>query len=97
MLYLSLKSLPSRHWNRLQLNVIIVVPADKMNLSRDYKEYTTITDSGSRARRIFYPTCGSPVATFPERNKNIVYIKAGILDDEIQKTLKPEMEVYTKR
>ena len=33
------------------------------------------------ARRIFCPNCGSPIATYPDSNKDIAFVKAGTLSD----------------
>lgn len=45
--------------------------------------------SGNAVYRIFCPECGSPIAHEPDANKAVSALKAGTLDTEIKKGLKP--------
>lgn len=45
--------------------------------------------SGHPVHRVFCSECGSPIAHDPDAAPEIIAIKAGTLDSEIKKTLKP--------
>lgn len=45
------------------------------------KSYTTTADSGAELTRYFCPDCGSPLYTASPRHADVVYVKAGVLDD----------------
>ncbi|KAF8501916.1 Mss4-like protein, partial [Gautieria morchelliformis] len=77
-------------------SIVIIVPRASIVLKGEYKEYITKSLSGQRAHRLFCPNCGSQVANFPDSNKDIAYVKAGTLSEEVQKTLKPDLEVFTR-
>jgi hypothetical protein len=47
------------------------------------KGYTKRADSGNELTRHFCPDCGSPVYTSSPRHPDLVYTKAGALDDPI--------------
>jgi len=47
------------------------------------KGYTKRADSGNELTRHFCPDCGSPVYTSSPRHPDLLYIKAGALDDPI--------------
>jgi hypothetical protein len=53
---------------------------------------TTGTDSGEHRARKFCPKCGSPVLSVLAEAPEIVWIKAGTLDDK--SSLSPAMEVW---
>ncbi|KAF8588301.1 hypothetical protein K439DRAFT_1658651 [Ramaria rubella] len=70
----------------------ITVQRSGVSVKGDYKEYLTTGASTKLCHRIICPNCGSQIANFPDFNKDIVYIKAGTLSEDIQKTLKPDVE-----
>lgn len=45
--------------------------------------------------RVFYPTCGSPVAHDPDAAPEIIALKTETLDKGIRKTLKSDTEIWT--
>ena len=45
------------------------------------KEFTKRADSGNELARHFCPECGSPLYTSSPRHPDLVYLKAGALDD----------------
>jgi hypothetical protein len=53
------------------------------------KSFAKNGSSGQAVHRIFCSECGSPIAHDPEAAPPIIAIKAGTLDTEIKKTLKP--------
>ena len=54
---------------------------------------TAAADSGDARERIFCPECGSPIISILSEADDIVFVKAGTLDD--RSWLEPEMEVFT--
>jgi hypothetical protein len=59
------------------------------------KGHTTIADSGRKITREFCPSCGSPLFTRSEKCPNLVFLKAGCLDEP--DLIKPSCQVWTKR
>lgn len=53
---------------------------------------TTGTDSGQPRERSFCPECGSPITAVLAEMGDLVFIKAGTLDDRTW--LKPELEIW---
>jgi hypothetical protein len=58
------------------------------------KGYTTIADSGRKITREFCPSCGSPLFTRAEKCPNLVFLKAGCLDEP--ELIKPSCQVWTR-
>jgi hypothetical protein len=44
---------------------------------------------------MFCSECGSPIAHDPDAAPEIIAIKAGTLDTDIKKNLKPDTEIWT--
>jgi hypothetical protein len=57
------------------------------------KGYTKAGDSGRPVTRYFCPDCGSPLYTEPPLHPEVVFIKAGSLDDP--GLVKPDREAWT--
>lgn len=73
----------------------VLVQAAKLRiLSGRVKGYTTIADSGRKITRKFCPTCGSPLFTKAEKCPNLVFLKAGCLDEP--EIIKPSCQTWTK-
>jgi hypothetical protein len=53
------------------------------------KSYAGTGTSGHKVHRVFCPECGSPIAHDPDAAPEIIALKAGTLDTEIKKNLKP--------
>ena len=74
----------------------VLVEAAKLRIVRgQVKGYTTIADSGRKITREFCPSCGSPLFTRAEKCPNLVFLKAGCLDEP--ELIKPSCQVWTKR
>lgn len=69
--------------------LVTVVPKDRVTISGPTKSWPSKGSSGKPVHRIFCSQCGSPIAHDPEAAPEIIAIKAGTLDTEIKKTLKP--------
>ncbi|MFO1158447.1 MAG: GFA family protein [Reyranellaceae bacterium] len=73
-------------------SVIVAVPKPALSVSGTLKSYADKGDSGKPVYRNFCPDCGSPVTTIVDAIPDLVFIKAGTLDDT--STLKPTMEIF---
>jgi hypothetical protein len=74
---------------------VLVRAADLRILSGQVKGYTTIADSGRKITRQFCPECGSPLFTRAEKCPDLVFLKAGSLDEP--QRVKPSCQTWTKR
>lgn len=66
-----------------------MVPKEKLSVKGPIKSYAGVGSSGKKVHRVFCSECGSPIAHDPEAAPEIIAIKAGTLDSEIKKQLKP--------
>lgn len=69
--------------------LVAVVPKDKLTINGPTKSWAGKGSSGFAVHRVFCSECGSPIAHDPDAAPEIIAIKAGTLDVEIKKTLKP--------
>ncbi|KAJ5183932.1 hypothetical protein N7492_001548 [Penicillium capsulatum] len=74
--------------------VTVVLKAD-LTVKGPTKTYSSKGSSGNAVHRIFCGECGSPIAHDPDAAPEIIALKAGTLDTEIKKTLKPDTEIWT--
>jgi hypothetical protein len=74
---------------------VLVRAVDLRILSGQVKGYTTIADSGRKITRQFCPNCGSPLFTRAEKCPDLVFLKAGSLDEP--ELVKPNCQIWTKR
>jgi hypothetical protein len=74
---------------------VLVRAADLRILTGQVKGYTTIADSGRKITRQFCPECGSPLFTRAEKCPDLVFLKAGSLDEP--QRVKPNCQTWTKR
>jgi hypothetical protein len=74
---------------------VLVKVVDLRILSGRVKGYTTIADSGRKITREFCPNCGSPLFTRAEKCPDLVFLKAGCLDES--ELIKPSCQIWTKR
>ena len=81
------KALPNTSNNSAAL--VTVFQKDKVNISGPTKSWADTGSSGKTVHRIFCSECGSPIAHDPEAAPEIIAIKAGTLDKEQKKNLKP--------
>ena len=71
-----------------------VVAAGFSIVSGQPKSYTKTGDSGRLVTRFFCPDCGSPLYTLPPLHPEVVFIKAGSLDDA--SLVRPERQAWTR-
>lgn len=69
--------------------LVAVVPKAKLTVNGPTKSWAGKGSSGKAVHRIFCSECGSPIAHDPDAAPEIIAIKAGTLDSEIKKNLKP--------
>lgn len=73
-------------------SIIVGVPKSALSVTGTLKTFNDSGSSGKPVHRNFCPDCGSPVATDVEAMPDLVFIKAGTLDDT--STLAPTMEIF---
>lgn len=71
-----------------------VAAADFRVVSGTPKAFTKAGDSGRLVTRCFCPDCGSPLYTLPPLHPDIVFIKAGSLDDPTM--VRPERQAWMR-
>jgi hypothetical protein len=76
-------------------SLVAVVPKAALTISGPTKSWAGKGSSGKAVHRIFCSECGSPIAHDPDAAPEIIAIKAGTLDSEIKKGLKPDTEIWT--
>ena len=74
--------------------LVAVVPKEKLNIAGPVKSWAGKGSSGHAVHRIFCSECGSPIAHDPDAAPEIIALKAGTLDTEIKKTLKPVSAIH---
>jgi len=74
---------------------VLVEAAELRILSGEVKGYTSLADSGRKITRHFCPHCGSPLFTRGEKCPDLLFLKAGSLDEPEQ--IKPSCQTWTKR
>lgn len=73
---------------------VVAVPKGGFNMLKgEVKSFTVTATSGSSVSREFCTTCGSPLFSFVEIMPDVVFVKAGSLDDP--SWLTPEMTLWT--
>jgi hypothetical protein len=73
-------------------SVIVAVPKPALSVTGQLKTYNDVGDSGQPVRRNFCPACGSPITSEVAVMPDLVFVKAGTLDDTSK--LAPTMEIY---
>ncbi|KAF7156677.1 hypothetical protein CNMCM5623_000350 [Aspergillus felis] len=76
-------------------SLVAVVPKDKLKINGPVKSFAKNGSSGKAVHRIFCSECGSPIAHAPDAAPGIIAIKAGTLDTDIKRNLKPDTEIWT--
>lgn len=77
-------------------SLVTVVPKAKVTIKGPTKSWAGKGSSGKDVHRIFCSECGSPIAHDPDAAPEIIAIKAGTLDTEIKRKLKPDTEIWTQ-
>ena len=75
-------------------SVIVAVPKTTLTISGPLKTYNETGSSGKPVHRNFCPECGSPITTDVEVMPDLVFIKAGTLDDT--SWLQPSLEIWCR-
>ncbi len=71
------------------------IRADALRIvSGRVKGYTTTADSGNKITRQFCPECGSPLFTKAHAHPDLVWLKAGSLDEP--QLIKPSYQTWTQ-
>jgi hypothetical protein len=52
-----------------------------MTLTGEVRWHESVADSGSRMRRGFCPTCGTPLFSVAEPRPHLIFVRAGALDE----------------
>jgi len=73
-------------------SIIVAVPKGTLSITGPLKTYNETGSSGKPVHRNFCPECGSPITTDVEAMPDLVFIKAGTLDDT--SALAPTMEIF---
>lgn len=76
------------------LSVIVGCARDGIEISGETTTYTDEGESGHSVLRKFCPTCGSPLFTDAQSAPQLLWVKAGTLDDT--SWLKPQIQFWTK-
>ena len=74
-------------------SMIMGVPAAALAITGEVKTYQDHGESGGDVLRQFCPNCGSPLFSRVSAAPDLVFIKAGTLDDTSQFT--PQMQLWT--
>ncbi|ROW13382.1 hypothetical protein VPNG_05503 [Cytospora leucostoma] len=77
-------------------SLVTVFPKEKVTINGPTKSYASKGSSGKDVHRIFCSECGSPIAHDPDSAPEIIAIKAGTLDTNLKKNLRPDTEIWTR-
>ena len=73
--------------------VNVCFPSEAVSVEGDVRWHESIADSGSRMRRGFCPTCGTPLFSLAEPRPHLTFVRAGALDDP--NLMAPEAIIWT--
>ncbi len=73
-------------------SIVVGFPRAHFDVRGEAAQYTTTGESGALVHRYFCANCGSPLYTLPDALPDIVFIKAGTLDDA--SWLEPQAEFF---
>jgi hypothetical protein len=76
-------------------STIIIIKRSTLKLEGDTKVFEDIGASGVRVGRRSCAKCGSPVTTEPDVAPNVMFVKAGGIDDN--EWFQPVMELFVTR
>ena len=75
-------------------SLIVAVPASDIKITGEVQTYEDQGESGNTLQRQFCGKCGSPLFTLVPSAPNMVFIKAGTLDDT--SGIAPAVHIWTK-
>ncbi|MFN8108604.1 MAG: GFA family protein [Thermoleophilia bacterium] len=82
-----------QHQTGTAASIVVGVPAAALSVSGDtLRRFTTMSDDSGPTHREFCSACGSPIVSRKDAAPDVVYLKAGTLDDT--STLAPTLEVW---
>jgi hypothetical protein len=59
----------------------LAFPSDALTVTGELRDYPSIADSGSHMHRRFCPVCGTHLFSAAEERPQLVFVRAGTLDD----------------
>ncbi len=75
------------------MSIVVAVPANQISFTGELKLYKTVgKETGLAVSRYFCPSCGSPLYSHAEFMREMIFVKAGTLDDT--SWLKPDMNIW---
>ncbi len=75
--------------------VNVCFPSDAVTVEGDLGDYRSIADSGNVMHRRFCPVCGTPLFSAAGARPNLVFVRAGTLDDP--QIARPEITIWTSQ
>jgi hypothetical protein len=72
--------------------LVVGIPKSELSVRGNIKTFNDTGDSGQPVKRNFCPDCGSPITSDAAVMPELVFIKAGTLDDT--SWLRPTMQIY---
>lgn len=74
-------------------SVIVAAPRPAVAITGTLKTYEDVGESGAPLYRLFCPECGSPIYSNSAAQPDLLFIKAGTLDDT--SWLDPKLHIWT--
>lgn len=75
-------------------SIIVAVAADAVSITGATKSFADKADSGAIVLRRFCPECGSPLFSALPTAPEVVYVKAGTLDNPTE--VRPQIQIWCK-
>jgi hypothetical protein len=75
--------------------VNVCFPKDALQVEGELRDYRSVADSGNVMHRRFCPLCGTPVFSESEARPNLIFVRAGTLDDP--EVAQPAATIWTSR
>jgi len=63
--------------------VNVCFPSDSVSFSGELRDYKSVADSGNVMHRRFCPTCGTHLFSEGEARPELIFVRAGTLDDPV--------------
>ncbi len=75
-------------------SLVVTIPSEALHLDGLTVDYADESETGSKVRRRFCGSCGSPLVSEAHSRPGVVFIKAGTLDDT--SWLVPEAHIWCR-